>query len=67
MAVEANLDVGTTRRTHPEPPAQVGKGSVIITGHAFIQNLRRGHYHLTAALPTKLRVAAAFDEISHAI
>jgi hypothetical protein len=28
VAVEANLDVGTTRRTHPEPPAQVGKGSV---------------------------------------
>jgi hypothetical protein len=27
VAVEANLDVGTTRRTHPEPPAQVGKGS----------------------------------------
>jgi hypothetical protein len=31
VAVEANLDVGTTRRTHPEPPAQVGKGSLLST------------------------------------
>jgi uncharacterized protein len=41
--------------------------AVIIAGHAFIQNLRRGHYHLTAGLPTNLRLAAAFDELSHAI
>ena len=41
--------------------------TTIITGHAFVQNLRRGHYHLTTALPTKLRLAAAFDELSHAI
>jgi hypothetical protein len=41
--------------------------SVIITGHLFVQNLRRGHYHLTAGVPTNLRLAAAFDELSHAI
>jgi len=41
--------------------------AMIISGHAFVQNLRRGHYHLTAGLPTRLRVAAAFDELSHAI
>jgi transposase-like protein len=40
--------------------------TVIIAGHA-LQNLRRGHYHLTAALPVKLRLAAPFDELSHAI
>jgi IS6 family transposase len=33
--------------------------SVIIRGHAFIQNLRRGHYELGAeAQPDRLRVAA---------
>ncbi|MCW2643767.1 MAG: putative transposase [Dactylosporangium sp.] len=40
---------------------------VIIAGHAFIQNLRRGHYELAVdALPTT-RVAAAFTELAHAI
>jgi transposase-like protein len=38
--------------------------SVIIRGHAFIQNLRRGHYELGAdARHRPLRVAAALDEL----
>jgi IS6 family transposase len=41
--------------------------TVIVSGHAFVQNLRRGHYHLTAGLSTRLRLAAAFDELSQAI
>ena len=42
--------------------------SVVIRGHAFIQNLRRGHYELgVEARPEHLRVAAAFDELSAAI
>jgi hypothetical protein len=41
--------------------------NVIISGHALVQNLRRGHYHLTATVPPNLRLAAAFDELSHAI
>jgi transposase-like protein len=40
---------------------------VIIAGHAFMQNLRRGHYELTADIPTVRRVAAAFTELAHAI
>jgi transposase, IS6 family len=40
---------------------------VIITGHAFVQNLRRGHYELGIdALPAQ-RVAAAFTELARAI
>ncbi|MCP3913427.1 MAG: DDE-type integrase/transposase/recombinase, partial [Actinomycetia bacterium] len=39
--------------------------SVIISGHAFVQNLRRGHYELGAeADRDSLRVAAAFDEFT---
>ena len=39
--------------------------SVVIRGHAFIQNLRRGHYELGAeARHDRLRVAAAFDELT---
>ena len=42
--------------------------SVVIRGHAFIQNLRRGHYELGVnALNPRLRVAAAFDELAEAI
>ena len=41
--------------------------SVIITGLAFIQNLRRGHYELGTETPRLLRVAAAFVELVHAI
>jgi transposase-like protein len=40
---------------------------VVIAGHAFVQNLRRGHYELTVEEPASLRVAAAFDELALAI
>jgi transposase-like protein len=40
---------------------------VVIAGHAFMQNLRRGHYALTADIPLAHRVAAAFAELSQAI
>ncbi len=39
----------------------------IIAGHAFMQNLRRGHYELGLDAPRGLRVAAAFTELTHAI
>jgi transposase-like protein len=42
--------------------------TVIISGHAFIQNLRRGHYELgVEAIADHLRCAAAFDELASAI
>jgi IS6 family transposase len=41
---------------------------VIIRGHAFIQNLRRGHYELGVdARSRHLRVAAAFDDVAQAV
>src|SRR4051794_19986795 len=42
-------------------------GAVIIAGHAFMQNLRRGHYELGLHVPPALRVAAAFTELAQAI
>lgn len=42
--------------------------SVVIRGHAFVQNLRRGHYELGVnARNPRLRVAAAFDELAEAV
>ena len=40
---------------------------VVIAGHAFVQNLRRGHYELAVDGPTNRRVAVAFDELVLAI
>ena len=41
---------------------------VAIRGHEFLQNLRRGHYELgVEARHERLRVAAAFDELTAAI
>jgi transposase-like protein len=40
---------------------------VIIAGHAFMQNLRRGHYELGIDAPPVKRVAAAFAELAQAI
>ena len=40
---------------------------VIITGLAFLQSLRRGHYELATETPRKLRIAAAFTELATAI
>jgi transposase-like protein len=42
--------------------------TVVIRGHAFVQNVRRGHYELgIEARHVRLRVAAAFDELAEAI
>jgi len=41
--------------------------SVVIQGHAFMQNLRRGHYELGIEALPGLVVPAAFDELAHAI
>jgi transposase-like protein len=40
---------------------------VIIGGHAFVQNLRRGHYELAAEEPASRRLAVAFHELVMAI
>jgi IS6 family transposase len=41
--------------------------SIAIRGHAFIQNLRRGHYKLGVDSRPGLTLAAAFDELAQVI
>ena len=36
---------------------------VVVAGHAFVQNLRRGHYELGVDLSARRRVPAAFAEL----
>jgi transposase, IS6 family len=40
---------------------------VVCTGHAFVQNLRRGHYELGMETDPRQRFPAAFTELTHAI
>jgi transposase-like protein len=40
---------------------------VVIAGHAFVQNVRRGYYELAVEEPMNRRLAAAFDELALAI
>ena len=40
---------------------------VIAGGHAFVQNLRRGHYELATDAPPRLRLATAFTELALAV
>ena len=54
------------------PPGRRGAGcpqrnSAVMAGHAFIQNVRRGHDELGVEADPQLWVAAAFDELSHTI
>jgi IS6 family transposase len=46
---------------------QLRCAQVISVGHAFVQNIRRGHYELGTEEIVNLRVRAAFDELTLAI
>jgi IS6 family transposase len=40
---------------------------VVMCGHAFVQNLRRGHYELGVDTRSPLRLQAAFNELAKTI
>jgi transposase, IS6 family len=41
--------------------------AVVAAGHAFMQNVRRGHYELGTDVAPELRLNAAFAELALAI
>jgi transposase, IS6 family len=46
---------------------RLGSARVISVGHAFIQNLRRGHYELGVDVEPRHRLPAIFTELAPAI
>jgi transposase, IS6 family len=46
---------------------QLRSTRVICAGHAFIQNVRRGHYELGWDADPKIRLTTAFTELAFAI
>jgi transposase, IS6 family len=63
---------GGPRQTEGAPLAGAGlkqdrSATIVIAGHAFVQNVRRGCYELAIEEPASRRVAVAFDELALAI
>jgi len=46
---------------------RLASARTIAAGHAFVQNLRRGHYAITADLPIRDRVRVAFDDLARSL
>jgi transposase-like protein len=56
------------RRLRPMRGLKTDLGArVVIAGHAFVQNIRRGYYELAFDQPVQLRIAVAFDQLATAI
>jgi hypothetical protein len=56
----------TTDQQHLQPNQRVHESGAT-PGHAFVQNLRRGHYELAAEEAITRRLPVAFDELALAI
>ena len=46
---------------------RLGSVQVISVGHAFVQNVRRGHYELATDVDPRHRLASDFAELALAI
>jgi transposase-like protein len=56
------------RRLRPMRGLQTDRtAQVVIAGHAFVQNLRRGHYDIALDTPPATRLAAAFTGLARTI
>ena len=62
--VEADHGRLTSRLRPMRGLKRLPSARTIAAGHAFIQNLRRGHYELTADLQLHDRVRVAFDDLA---
>ena len=65
------IEADHSRLKHPLRPMRGLRtdrtAQTVIAGHAFMQNLRRGHYELGLDTPSVVRAAAAFTELAQAI
>jgi transposase, IS6 family len=41
-----------------------GSARILAAGHAFVQNLRRGHYDIATNTPNRNRLRIAFDDLA---
>jgi IS6 family transposase len=62
--IEADHGVLKSRLRPMRGLKQDRNARVVIVGHAFVRNVRRGHYELAAEEPTSRRLAVAFAELA---
>jgi transposase-like protein len=62
--IEADHGVLKSRLRPMRGLKQDRNARVIIMGHAFVRNIRRGHYELAVEEPTSRRLAVAFAELA---
>ncbi len=62
--IEADHDRLKSRLRPMRGLKRVPSARAISAGHAFIQNIRRGHYELGVEEPATLRVMTAFTELT---
>jgi transposase-like protein len=43
---------------------RLASAATVAAGHAFVQNLRRGHYAITVDVPIQDRIRVAFDDLA---
>ncbi len=64
----ATTGTGLSPTSPPQLPGhKTDRSRIVATGHAFIQNLRRGRYELATDATTLDRVAVALTELALAI
>jgi IS6 family transposase len=66
-SIEADHGRLKARLAHMRGLKRIRSAGTIAAGHAFVQNLRRGHYELVRDHPSGERVRAAFDELARAV
>jgi transposase-like protein len=67
VLLTARRDAAAARRFFTRARQTDRTAQVIITGHALVQNLRRGHYDIALDTAPATRLAAAFTELARAI
>jgi transposase, IS6 family len=63
-AIEADHGRLKARQRPMRGLKRLASARTVSAGYAFVQNLRRGHYAITADLPVNDRVRLAFDELA---
>jgi transposase, IS6 family len=63
-SIEADHARFTARLRPMRGLKRLASARTITAGHAFVQNLRRGHHAITADLPIRDRVRVAFDDLA---
>ena len=66
-SIEADHGRFTARLRQMRGLTRLASARTVAAGHAFVQNLRRGHYAISADLPVQDRIRVAFDELALAL